>query len=111
MNDINTESVLDTKVVNNTTYNLIICEENGVKMKLWIPKYPESNATSSSNRIKTKSKTRKSLKSISQPHKHILTLDDKITQIYNQLSKATIEELLNMQKQVSVYSFPQFNLI
>lgn len=101
MNEINPEDILDTKIVNNTTYNLMLCSENGVKMKLWIPEYFVSNARNLKSDITNRS--------TDIPEKPILTIDYKVNQIYQQLSKATDEDLLSVQKQVS--DFMSFSYI
>lgn len=93
MNNINQRDIIDTKIVNNTTYNLVLCQENGMKLKLWIPEY-----------LMTKAKPDER-KDIPPPvEKNIITLEDKVNQIYCQLSKATAEEMLDVQKQVSKIS-------
>lgn len=83
------EHILDTKVVNNTTYKLVQRVENGVKMKLWIPEYLVNKETNTS--------FAREMKSIN------LTPDEKIYHVYNQLKKLSVNDVNNLQTQVATY--------
>lgn len=77
--------VIDTKTVNNITYKLVVCRESSVSMKLWVPDYL----------------TRKNWKN-EVWKKPLLSVDEKVCRLYQQLKIAHDKELLDVQKQVSI---------
>ncbi|XP_065205525.1 histone-lysine N-methyltransferase SUV39H2-like [Planococcus citri] len=97
MNNINQQEIIDRKIVNDTTYNLVLCKDNGMKMKLWIPDYLMTNAKADENNRKS---AEQNVPRPTSPQKNISSLEDKVNQIYSQLSRANDTELLELQKQI-----------
>ncbi len=89
MNEIKEEEVLDTKIVNDAKYKLILREENGVKMKLWIP----------DDLLKKKDTTFNRTLQFTKP---FLSLEEKVRHLYQQLKNTSNDEKCYVRKQVIV---------